>query len=93
MNGINQTGPGTRWLSYASIVLAFIGAAFFWWVPMGIVLSLAGMMFGLVDWMAARRRSLDFRLAIAGVVMGALALALCSVIAALGLQTLTFGGW
>ncbi|HZZ78427.1 MAG TPA: hypothetical protein VFE62_07900 [Gemmataceae bacterium] len=93
MNDINRTQSDIRWLSYASIGLGILGAVFFWWVPMGIVLSIAGILFGFVDWMAARRRSLDFRFAIAGVILSAAALAFCCVIAALGWQALTFGGW
>ena len=49
-------------------------------------------MFGFVDWMMARRRSVDFRLAIAATLLCVVALALDIAIAALGLQTVTFGG-
>lgn len=93
MDEIKQTQPGIRWISYSSLVLGILGGACFWWVPMGIVLSLAGLLFGFVDWTVARRRSLDYRLAIAGACVSALTLAFCCAIAALGWQLLTFGGW
>jgi hypothetical protein len=56
------------------------------------VLSLSGMMLGLIDWVRASRRSLDYRLAIVGVVLSIATLALDITIALLGLQLVTFGG-
>lgn len=87
--GTTQTD--TRWLSYGSLLLAVLGIGFFWWVPMGMVLSLAGMIFGFVDWTAARWRSLDARLAIGGFILGLVGLAFDCVIAYLGWQIFTFG--
>jgi hypothetical protein len=81
-----------RWLSYGSVPLALLGAASYWWVPLGMVLSLAGFMIGFVDWTAARRRSLDCRMAVVGMTLCAAALAFDCAIAYLGLQTITFGG-
>ena len=81
-----------RGLSVGAIVFGVLGGAFFWWVPMGMVLSLAGLLFGFVDWTNARKRSLDFRLSIAALLISATTLAFDLVIAWLGLQTLTFGG-
>jgi hypothetical protein len=93
MNEIKRTEPGIRWVSYSSLVLGILGGAFFWWVPMGIVLSMAGLLFGFVDWTVAYRRSLDSRLAVAGVCVSVLTLAFGCIIAALGWQLITFGGW
>jgi hypothetical protein len=73
-------------------VFAFLGGVFYWWVPLGIVLSMTGFMFGVADWGFARRRSLDRRLSLIGILLGLAALTLDLVIAFLGLQTVTFGG-
>ena len=84
----------TQWLravSFGSIILGLLGAAFYWWVPLGMVFSLAGLMYGFVDWVHARQRSLDYRLSMVGLLVCVAALALDIVIAALGLQTFTFG--
>jgi hypothetical protein len=80
-----------RVVGIASIVFALLGAAFYWWVPMGMMLSMTGLTLAFVDWVNARRRSSDFRLSIVGMLLSAAALAACIVIAALGLQTVTFG--
>ena len=45
-----KTSGTVRALSVSAIVFALLGGAFFWWVPMGMVLNLAGLMFGFVDW-------------------------------------------
>ncbi len=81
---------GLRIFSVASIVFGVLGAAFYWWVPMGMVLSLGGLMLGFVDVMIARRRSLTFRLSLVGLLVCAAALALDIVIFRLGLQTVNF---
>jgi hypothetical protein len=79
-----------RGLSVTSIVAAILGAVFYWWVPLGMVLSLVGLTVGIVDWIVSRRRSLDARLSIAGVVLAVLALSLNMVIARLGLEIVRF---
>lgn len=92
MNEINKTQTTVRWLSFASLLMAVLGTAFYWWVPMGMVLSLAGMVCGFVDFTAARRRSVDHRLAVGGMILCAVALAFDCAIYYFGLQSLTFGG-
>jgi hypothetical protein len=82
---------GLRALSVGSIVMGLLGGALFWWAPMGIVFSLSGLMLGAVDWISARRRSLDQRLSIVGFLISAAALTLGAVIAVLGLQIITLG--
>ena len=82
---------GLRIFSIASVVFGILGGVFFWWVPLGIVLSLAGLMFGMSDAIIARRRSLTYRLAITGLLVSVVTLALGIVIFVLGLQTVTFG--
>jgi hypothetical protein len=87
----NTEIQGLRALSFGSIVLGLFWSGFVWWVPLGMVLSLAGLTVGFIDWVSARRRSLDYRLSIVGLLVCAAALTLNIVIAVLGLQTITFG--
>ena len=81
-----------RGLSLAALVFGALGGVFFWWVPLGMVLSLTGLLLSFFDWTNARKRSLDSRLSIVGLLISAATLALDIVIAWFGLQTLTFGG-
>ncbi len=81
-----------RGLSVSSLAFGLIGGILYWWVPFGMVLSLAGLLLGFIDWTLARRRSLDFRLSIVAIVLSLATLSLDIVIAVLGLQTVTFGG-
>jgi hypothetical protein len=80
-----------RALGIGSIIFGFVGGAMFWWLPMGMMLSMTGLVLGLVDCLNARRRSWDYRLSLAGLLISAAALVLCIVVAALGMQTVTFG--
>jgi hypothetical protein len=89
----NITQPqALRIFSVASILFGILGGAFYWWVPLGMVLSLTGLMLGVIDGAIARRRSFSFRLSIVGLLVSAAALSLCIVIYALNMQTVTFGG-
>ncbi len=81
-----------RYLSFASILLGALGGAFYWWAPMGFVLSLSGLILGFLDWTRARRQSLNYRLSIAGIVLSLATLIFDIVIMALGLEIVTFGG-
>jgi hypothetical protein len=87
----NKETQGLRSLSLGSIALGVLGAIFFWWVPLGMVMSLAGLTLGFVDWASARRRSLDYRLSVVGLLVSAAGLALDLIIAGFGLQMITFG--
>lgn len=62
---------------------------FFWWVPLGMVMSLSGLR--VIDCVSARRRSLDYGLSIAELLVCAAALALNIAIAVLALQIITVG--
>jgi hypothetical protein len=88
----NMPSLTLRSLSIGSIILGLAGGLFYWWVPFGMVLSIAGLVYAFIDWVSARRRSVDFRLAIAGLVISAATLIFDIIIAGLGLQLLTFGG-
>ena len=87
-----DTGKTTgtyRGLSISSLLFGILGMAFYWWVPMGMVLSLAGVTIGFIDGVMARRHSLDFRLGVIGVLLSAAAIALNIAIAVLGWQSVT----
>jgi hypothetical protein len=89
----NYSPPTTRslrLLSIGSILFALAGGAFSWWLPMGTIFSLTGLVLGFVDWVSSRRRSRDFRLALVGMALAVLTLALTLAIAAMGWQTVTF---
>jgi hypothetical protein len=86
-----NTTQGLRGLSITALVAGALGGLFCWWLPLGMVLSLTGLVFGFIDCTAARRRSLDYRLSIAAILLSVATLILNVVIAYLGLQLLTFG--
>ena len=88
---IGKISGSLRTLSVSAIIFGVLGGAFYWWVPLGMVLGLAGVLFGFVDWTMAHRRSLDYRLSIVAVFLSIATLSLDIVIALLGLQTVTFG--
>jgi hypothetical protein len=79
-------------LSFVAILFGMVGGLFFWWVPMGVVLSLAGLLFGFIDWNIVRRRSLDHSVAIIAMFISVTTFGLDLIVALLGLQTVTFGG-
>jgi hypothetical protein len=91
MNTSNTSGT-FRSLSVIALVCGFLGGAFYWWVPLGMVLGLSGLLLGMIDWIMARRRSLDYRLSIGAMALSVATLTLSIVIAALGLQWVTFFG-
>jgi hypothetical protein len=81
-----------RYLSYTSLALGILGGVFYWWAPLGFVLSLSGLILGLVDWTRARKQSLSHRLSLFAMAISLATLILAIAIMALGLQTITFGG-
>jgi len=89
----SKTPTSLRGLSVTSLIFGVLGGVFFWWLPLGMVLSLTGLVLGFIDGTMARRRSLDFRLSILAIVLAGAALSLNIVIALLGLQSVTFGGY
>jgi hypothetical protein len=86
----NETARSIRGLSVTSIIAAILGAVFYWWVPLGMVLSLVGLTVGIADWIIASRRSLDARLSIVAVIVAVGALGLDIAIAWLGLEIVRF---
>jgi hypothetical protein len=85
-----KTPVSVRGLGIASIILGVIGAAFYWWTPMGMVISLCGLLTGFIGWTFARRRTPSFGLVIAGMSLCIAALTLNFVIAGLGLELIRF---
>jgi hypothetical protein len=83
---------GLRVFSVASIGFGILGGIFYWWVPLGMIASMAGLLMGFVEVVSARRHSLTYSLSIAGVLVSAATLALNITIAVMGLQTWTLGG-
>jgi hypothetical protein len=80
----------TRGFGIGSLVFGLLGGAFYWWTPLGMVLSLTGLMLGLVGWLLARKLSTGFRLSVAGMLLSLATLILNWVIAGLGLEIIKF---
>jgi hypothetical protein len=72
------------------VVLALLGGVFSWWTPLGMVLSLTGLVVGLVAWLNAAARADLRRLAVCGTVLSAAAFVLGLGIALLGLEFVQF---
>jgi hypothetical protein len=73
-------------LGISSLVLGFLGLLFFWHVPLGIILSAAGIPIGIAGWVAARRGIRGgLGLAIGGTVLSIIALFISIDLAAGGL--------
>jgi len=80
----------TRGLGITSLIFALLGGVFYWWTPLGMVLSLTGLLTGFAGWTMARRMSTGFRLSVAGLLLSLVALILNCAIASLGLETVRF---
>jgi hypothetical protein len=72
----------TNGLGVAGFVLGLLGLLFFWFPPLGIVLSLLGVILGGSGMSAARRNHSSSGLAIAGLVCGLIGLLLAIIILA-----------
>src|SRR5689334_5039884 len=78
-------------LGISSLVLGFFGLVFFWLVPLGIILSAAGIPLGIAGWVASHRGirgGLAF--AIGGTVLSIVALLIGIDLASGGLTRLLF---
>jgi hypothetical protein len=73
---IEETQPRPRTLGFFSVLGGFLGLVFFWWVPMGILLSICGVIVGLVGWMMNPRRPGAIGLLLGGLVLSLVALGL-----------------
>ena len=87
------TQPGNlRMFAISALVMGAIGGLLCWWVPFGIVLSIAGMVVSFITGIAARSHSSTLRLSVAGFLVSLACLGLDIAIYALGWQFITFGG-
>jgi hypothetical protein len=69
------TGIGSQTLGIITWALGILGAALFWWDPMGIVLCIAGMVTGFIGWARLPQTGGRVALIVTGFVFCALALA------------------
>ncbi len=81
-----------RNLGFVSLIFGVLGAVLYWWTPMGMVLSLAGLLVGFCGWMFATAHTATNRLLIVALIVCAAALILNLVIADLGLELVRFHG-
>jgi Na+/H+ antiporter NhaD/arsenite permease-like protein len=84
---IYRVPAGLRGLGMASLALGFLGLAFVWLVPFGGVLSLAGLLLGLIGWVLSRAGSDSRRWSIAGAALSVVALILDIVVGTGGLES------
>jgi hypothetical protein len=78
-------------LGIVSVLLGLLGGVFYWWTPLGMVISLAGLMSAFVGLTFVRRKkSSGFGLLIAGLVLCLAALILDCVVAGFGLEVVKF---
>jgi hypothetical protein len=85
-----KTPMSIRILGSVSLLLGLLGGAFFWWTPLGMVLSLSGLLTGFIGWTESQRKGVGTALAVAGMLLSVAALILCGVIAGLGLERIRF---
>jgi hypothetical protein len=81
-----KVAVSARTLGIISLIVGFLGGAFCWWTPLGMVLSISGLAAGFIGWTFARRTSTGLALSIAGIVVSVATLILNLVIADLGLE-------
>jgi len=77
-------------LGIVSFIFGLLGLLFYWWTPLGIVLSLAGLVIGIVGWVMVSARTGRLGFIIAGTVLSLAALILDLVIAGQGLEIIKF---
>jgi hypothetical protein len=75
-------------LCVASIVFGILGLVFYFWRPLGVVLSLAGLVLGLIGSIRPGIRSRLHATSTIGFIVSAIALAIDVFVAVNGLQTI-----
>ncbi len=75
-----------RGLGAVALAFGILGIVFYWWTPLGLVLSLTGLVTGWIGWLNATRPSRNRGLAIAGTLISIVAFVLDLVIAIMGLE-------
>jgi hypothetical protein len=79
-------------IGLGALLLGLAGFALFWWTPLGMVASLAGLIVGLIGWQQAPPLATGSRaLSTSGLVLSAAALCLNVLIALQGLELIQFG--
>ena len=80
-----ESAPGrSRSLGVAAVVLGLLGLACYWWVPLGMVLSLTGLVLAIVGWVSSSRLGTSTGLIVAAFILCAAALALDLLVAVRG---------
>lgn len=74
----------TRSLGLAAVILGVLGLACYWWVPLGMVLSLTGLMLAIIGWISSSRVGGSTSLILAALILCAAALALDVLVAVRG---------
>ncbi len=77
-------------IGITSLGFGILGLAFYWWVPFGQVLALAGLILGIVCWALASRRSTGLGLPIAATLICAAILAFDLFVAFRGAELIQF---
>ena len=81
----NESVAGrSRSLGIAAVVLGVLGFACYWWVPLGMVLSLTGLMLAIIGWVSSSRLGSSTGLVVAAFILCAAALALDVLVAVRG---------
>ena len=83
---IESISGRSRALGVAAVVFGLLGFGFYWWVPLGMVLSLTGLMMSIIGWVSGSRMGGMTGLILAGLVISAAALALDLFVAVRGLE-------
>jgi hypothetical protein len=68
------------------VVFGVLGFGFYWWVPLGVVLSLTGLMMGIIDWVDSSRLGGRTGLILAGLLISEAGLAFDLFVAVRGLE-------
>jgi hypothetical protein len=80
-----------RVLGLVSVALGILGLVFYWWVPFGIMLALAGIMLGFSSWVLRPHQPRLIGLTLGGLLLSAVALGADLFIAMGGLELVKFG--
>ena len=83
---IQSLSGRSRTLGLSGLVFGILGFAFYWWTPLGIVLSLTGLMLAIIGWVSGSHRMYQAGLVFAGLLVSAAALALDLYVAVNGLE-------
>jgi hypothetical protein len=75
-------------LGFTALILGFLGLAFCWWVPLGMVLALAGLLVGFIGATLHPYRPLNIGLVVAGILLCIVAVAVDVETAIHGLETI-----